>query len=267
MRDDPFFKDTPRNILDMAGEPLEFPILYYDFRTVMATFTAKTSGLKRLLPHDNFRPIEIRPGRGMLGIIALEYCDTSIGPYNEIAIIIPCKFPPKFAFPGFSAISMMLKKIFPVYIHHLPVTTEIALKAGIHFWNYPKFLAEITFQDYDRALEVTLREENNLILRILAQKLPLKKSGPIETHTYSVKEGTVMHTLIDMQAPRHGTAMMGSCAELELGEHPISKELVDLQLSRSPRSGIYGEGMMGKLYAPDKFWKADTLDIVSSETP
>ena len=62
MRDDPFFKDTPRKTLDMAGEPIEFPILYYDFRMISATFTAKTNEVKKILPHPNFKPIEIFPG-------------------------------------------------------------------------------------------------------------------------------------------------------------------------------------------------------------
>ena len=137
MRDDQFFKDTPRKTLDMAGESIEFPILYYDFRMISATFTVKTNKLKKLLPHPNFKPIEILPGTGMIIIVAFEYRDTSIGPYNEIALSVPVNFPPKFVFPGLSAISMILKNRFSVYIHHLPVTTEIARKGGIHFYNYP----------------------------------------------------------------------------------------------------------------------------------
>ena len=66
MRDDPFFKDTPRKALDMEGESIEFPILYYDFRMISSTFTAKTKKLKELLPHPNFKPIEIFPGTGMM---------------------------------------------------------------------------------------------------------------------------------------------------------------------------------------------------------
>jgi len=41
MRDDPFFEGTPRKTLDMEGESLEFPILYYDFRMISSTFSAK----------------------------------------------------------------------------------------------------------------------------------------------------------------------------------------------------------------------------------
>ena len=47
MRDDPFIIDTPRKTLDMAGQPIEFPILYYDCRWITAIFTARTSKLKK----------------------------------------------------------------------------------------------------------------------------------------------------------------------------------------------------------------------------
>ena len=264
MRDDPFFKDTPRKILDMAGEPIEFPILYYNLRLITAIFTAKTSGLKKLLPHANFKPIEIWPGTGMLGITAFEYSDTSIGPYNEIAIAVPVKFPPGFVFPGLSAIASMRKNFFSVYIHHLPVTTEIALRGGIHFWNYPKFLAEITFQDRGQNLEVTLKEKDELILKMLGKKPPLKKSGRLEFHTYSIKENIVMHGLVEGWAPRLGMVLMGNIAELEIGEHRIGKELAELNLSKTGKSGLYGEGVMTKLYNPDRRWNVDTLEVISS---
>jgi hypothetical protein len=259
MRDDPFFKDTSRRTLDMAGQSIEFPILYYDLRYITSIFTARTSRLKKLLPHPSFKPIEMWPGRAMLAITAFEYHDTSIGPYNEIAITIPIKYPPGFVLPGLAAISMMRKNVFPVYIHHLPVTTEIALKVGIHFWNYPKFLAEIAFQDQGDNLEVTLKEDDRLILKILARKLAAKQSTKLQFHTYSIKDSTIMHALVDGRAPRLGAVMMGNLARLELGGHQISKELVDLGLSNIACSGQYAEGAMTKLYDPDKRWSIDTL--------
>ena len=263
MRDDPFFEDTPIKTLDMEGEPFEFPVLYYNFRMISSTFTAKTKKLKKLLPHSNFKPIEILPGTGMLIITAFEYLDTAIGPYNEVAIAIPVRFPPGFVFPGLSAISMMRKNRFSVYIHHLPVTTEIARMGGVHFYNYPKFLSEITFEDQDQNLEVTLKEGDELILKMNAAKLPLKQSARLEFHTYSIKENVVMHTFVDGWAPRYGVKMMGHKAKLELGVHRISQEISELNLSKTSSSGQYAEGVMSKLHAPDQRWNVDTLAVVS----
>jgi len=263
MRDDPFFEDTPRKTLDMEGEPLEFPILYYDFRMISSTFSAKTKKLKKLLPHPHFKPVELLPGTGMLLVTAFEYLDTSIGPYNEVAIAIPVRFPPGFVFPGLSAISMMRKNRFSVYIHHLPVTTEIACMGGVHFYNYPKFLSEITFEDQDENLEVTLKEGDELILKMNAEKLPLKQSARLEFHTYSIRANVVMHTFVDGWAPKYGVKMMGHSAKLELGDHRISQEISELHLSKTSSSGQYAEGVMSKLHDPDQQWNVNTLAVVS----
>ena len=246
----------------MAGESIDFPILYYDLRAINTVFTVETGNLKKILPHPNFKPIELWPGTAMLAIAAFEYLDTSIGPYNEIGIAIPIKFPPGFVFPIFSALPMMFKNSFSVYVHHLLVTTEIAYQGGVHFYNYPKFLSEIIFQDQNDNLDVTLKEKGDLILKIRAKKLDLKKSARSESHTYSIKDNVVMHSIIEGWAPRFGMMMMGNMAELELGNHPISKELSALSLSKTARSGTYAEGMMMKLYDPDKRWDVETLDII-----
>jgi hypothetical protein len=263
VREHPFFEDTPRRSLDMAGQSIEFPVFYYDIRFITAIFTAKTSALRKLLPHPKFKPIQIWPGVGMLGIAAFEYRDTSVGPYNEIALTIPVKFPPKFIMPGFFAMKMIRRNLFPVYIHHLPVTTEIALKFGIHFYNYPKFPAEIIFQDRDESLEVVLKENDDLILKLLAKKLRLKRSVGFEFHTYSIKKNVVLHTQVEGWAPKFGSAKMGRIAELELGEHRISREIAELNLSRTARTGLYAEGAMTKLHTPDQQWCGDTLKLLS----
>jgi hypothetical protein len=263
MRDHPFFEDTPRKSLDMAGQSFEFPVFYYEVRFIIAIFTAKTTALRKLLPHPKFKPIQIWPGVGMLGIAAFEYRDTSVGPYNEIAITIPVKFPPGFMMPGLFAMKMMRKRLFPAYVHRLPVTTEIALKLGIHFYNYPKFLAEITFEDRDEKLEVTLKENDDLILKLLAKKLKLKKTAGFEFHTYSIKKNVVLHTQVEGWAPKFGSVKMGKIAELELGEHRISREIAELNLRRTAHTGLYAEGAMTKLQAPDKRWCGDTLELLS----
>ena len=262
MRDDPFFKHTPRKTLNMAGEPIEFPILYYDFRVIHATFNVKSSAINKLMPHSNYKPIEIWPGTGILGIAAFEYFDTSIGPYNEISISIPIRFPPGFTFPGLSAISMMRKKLFSLYIHYLPVTTEIALKAGIYFYNYPKFLSEISFKDDGQNLEVILEEKGDMILKLRSRKLPLNHTSRLTFHTYTIKDRVVMRTLVEGWAPKLGETTLRSRAELELGNHVISGELAQLNLSKRARSGMYAEGMMTKLYDPDVRWNVDTLEKI-----
>jgi hypothetical protein len=259
MRDDDFFKNTPSKTLKMNGESVDFPVLYFDFRFVTCVFTVKINRLKTILPHPDFVPIQVWPGTGMLAITAFEYRDTSIGPYNEVAISVPINFPPATFLGKHSALSIMRRNIYPVYIHHLPVTTEIARKGGVYYYNYPKFIAEIDFQEQNGFLVVYLKEKDELILRMSAKKIPIKKSDRFEFHTFSLKDNAVLHSLIEGLAPKTGQKILGRCGKLELGSHLISRELESLKPNQTAWSGTYGEGTMSKLYDPDKQWDRETL--------
>lgn len=263
MKDHNFFKDTPRKTLDMNGQAIEFPVLYYDFRFANCIFTAKIDRLKQILPHPQFVPIQIWPGTGLLNITAFEYRDTSIGPYNEVAIGVPVNFPPAGFLGKHSGLSIMSKSIYPVYIYQLPVTTEVARDGGVYFYNYPKFVAEIDFQDRDDFLEITLKEKDDLILKMMTKKLPLKKSASFELHTFSLKEQTIMHTLVEVLSAKYGKKSLGKFGELELGSHRISNELKQLKLKKTAWSGFCGDSTMSKLHDPDQYWDKDTLEPIS----
>ncbi len=71
-----------------------------------------------------------------------------------------------------------------------------------------------------------------------------------------------MRGLIQGCPPKIGETMLGGNAELELGNHRISKELGELNLSRTARSGMYTKGMMAKLYDADIRWSVDTLEKI-----
>lgn len=131
---------------------------------------------------ENFLPIQVIPGIGMLSICAFEYHDTSIRPYNEVAISVPINFPPASYLGKHTALSTMRQNIFPVYIYQLPVTSEIARDAGVYFYNYPKFLAEIDFLDREDSIEVTLREGNDLVLKMLG------RCGELELGSHKISE-------------------------------------------------------------------------------
>jgi hypothetical protein len=263
MRDDVFFENTPKKILDFKGEPAEFPALYYDFRFVNCIFTAKIDRLKQILPHPQFKPIPIWPGTGLLTVCFFEYRDSAIGPYNEVAINVPINFAPDSILSKTSALSSLRKNVFSIYILHLPVTTEIARDRGIYFFNYPKFLAEIECVEQDGSLEITLKEKEELILKMTANRLPLESSDTIEMHTFSLDEKKIMHSLVEVYASKFGKKTLGRCGELELGSHRISEELKGLKLSKSAWSGFCGDGTMAKLYDPDRFWDKETLQPLS----
>jgi hypothetical protein len=263
MRNDEFFKGTPRLTYEIKGRKVEFPVFYYDFSSVTATFIVKADKLSELLPHPHFIPAEMWPGAGVLAITAYEYRDTDIGAYNELSISIPINFDAATFLSGKSAISMLRRHKFAFYVHQLPVTTEAARLGGAYFYNYPKFLADITIEDKGERIEATLKEKDELILKMSAKKPPLRKTGPFEYHTFSIKDHAVLHTLIEGKAERIGYSMMGKFAKIELGDHAVAQELKDLNLGENAHSGQYTEGAMSKLHHPDKRWDFETLELIS----
>jgi hypothetical protein len=263
MRDDVFFENTPRETFQIDGQSVEFPVFYYDYRFLTCVVTAKSDKLNALLPHPEFKVAELWPGSGVLSMTAFEYRDTDLGPYNEVAISIPMYFPHADFVPEKSAIAMVRKNIFSMYVHQLPVTTEIARRGGVYFYNFPKFIADISFEDVDDKTVVVLKEKDDLILKITANKIPMKKSIDFEYHTFSMRDNLVLHSLIEGRAPKFGQIAMGRFAELELGGHPLGIELKEIGVGNIANNGLYAENAMCKLHYPSKQWNAETLELVS----
>jgi len=71
-------------------------ILYHDVSAAVGVFTAPTLKLKELLPTSRLIPAEIYPGKGLLGFLAADYRDTTIGPYKEFIIMVPVRYQPRF---------------------------------------------------------------------------------------------------------------------------------------------------------------------------
>lgn len=263
MRNSEFFEGVPRKTYEIQGQKIEFPVFYYDFSSVTASFIIKTSKLREVLPHPEFIPAEIWPGSGVLSVNAYEFRDTDIGPYNEVSVTVPINFEAADFLPKKSAISMLRKHKFALYVHRLPVTTEEARIGGVYFYNYPKFLADITIEDKGTTIEIILKEKDELILKMSAKKPPLKKSGIFEYHTFSIKDNEILHALIEGRAERTGYITMGKFAQIELGGHSVAEELKELNIGKVAYSGQCSEGAMIKLHHPDKSWNVETLELIS----
>jgi len=97
---------------------------------MMAFFPLPTRNVRALLPSPQLRPVEAVPGYAVLAFVAFEYRDTDIGPYNEVAVCVPVLYNSPLNLP---LVPLLLEKSYPglgFYVHHLPVTTDIACRAG-----------------------------------------------------------------------------------------------------------------------------------------
>jgi hypothetical protein len=117
-----------------------------------------------------------------------------------------------------------------MYTHRLPVTTEIARDAGVEFANYPKFLADITFEEANGALSCRLVEKQGHILSLTVSDLDLETGERMYIHSLTFREGRILRLEFVLSACEKGGSRNPKDAELELGDHPIAQELRDLGL-------------------------------------
>jgi len=165
-----FFAGIDQVELQVEGGRAKFPIFYRDARMFTLVLPANYLALRRMLPDARFAPAQVAPGVGAVYLAAFEYYDTDIQPYNEFAIGILLNAKDYAGIPGYNMLRQYFSHFFNAFVYHLPVTTEIALRAGRDFYNYPKFLAGIDFSDSGQGITCDLSRDGERIMTISGPK-------------------------------------------------------------------------------------------------
>ncbi len=215
--------------VDVGSAKVDLPIMYYREDSFMGIFAAAYAPVRARLPSEDLFPVRLPDGRATLAVIAFNYLETSIGPYGEVGIAIPCTYgreaPPLLPlalegrFPGWGG-----------FVLHLPVTSRAARDGGRVIYGYTKFVADMDFEKRPAYQQVRLAEGEAHILTLSVRQagLPLKDNRPIIT--YSVLDGQILKTTVPSRAVYQMGLRPGS-GVLELGDHPIADELRDLDVS------------------------------------
>jgi hypothetical protein len=209
----------------VAGQDVSLPILYRQASAFFAVFPAPIGGLQALLPE----PLEVAPvvpGFGAIGFGAFDYVHTSIGPYREMAVIVPSRYHPSWRAPLVPLLLEQRLPDFAMWVHRLPVSTEVALRAGIELWGYPKFLADMEVKTSGRDWHASLAAEGQDIFELTARapERPHPMRGAV--HTWSRKGDELLRTSIAYD--NVGREQLGGRAEVRFGDHPFGRELAAL---------------------------------------
>jgi hypothetical protein len=173
-----FFTDIEQiDVEFIPGVKGKLPLFYREARALGALLPANIMKLRRLLPDPRFKAAQIMPGVGGLLLGAFEYRDTDIGPYNEFAVAVLTNSPLYAGFPGYNLLRQAVDRFFSAFVVRLPVTTEVALKAGVDNYNFPKFIADIEFTDSGDTLECALGRDGERILSISCAKASGRNLG------------------------------------------------------------------------------------------
>jgi len=245
-----FFSDCrPGKRVTRGKATFELPILYFRDDAFLLFHTADLDQARALMPSDKLHPVRVSPRRTLLGVVAFNYIDTSIGPYGEVGIVLPVVYGKRPPLPILPGIIEAKYPGFGMLVLHLPVTKETARDAGRGIWGYTKFVSDMRFRHTPEYLQCRLSEGGAkiLTLRVARRGLVIKDEKPLIT--YSVKEGNLIKTSIPQRAIyRLSLNPRGSL--LELGNHPAAETISRLDISQKPvqsryfieRSGILPEG-------------------------
>lgn len=165
-----------------------------------------------------------------VALAALSYRETDLGPYNEVLIGIPCTLDERS--PQFTGILRSLPEVPMIYVHHLPVTTELARGPGIHFLAAPKYQADIAFEETEEWVRCRLAEKGTDVLTLEVRKGELEPAGRWSASMITAREGYPLRWGWVESEQRKRESHDSSDARLELGSHPIADELREMQLGR-----------------------------------
>jgi hypothetical protein len=132
------------------------------------------------------------------------------------------------------------------------VTTDAALRWGIDFSGFPKFLASIDFTDSDDWLSCELKEGDELICRLKGRKIatPMTKLMKFLIRLYQFKQP--QFTEFKMNARRLGISLKPKDIELEIGGvHPVARELSQILLVKRPVTYFFLPSVQFILYGPE----------------
>jgi hypothetical protein len=182
--------------------------------------------------------VETAPGRCHLVIAVIDYRENDLGDYREVGISL-------FVTPrGDDAAEA------GTYIVHLPVDQEFTCAAGKAIWGFPKTVQDIDFERGDGRLTTTLRMDGALALRLTIPATGDDEMPSLPMTSYTVIDG-VPHAVPFAQGGA-GSAVRadGEGVELELGDHPVGRELAALGLPAPAVLTTWTEHMRGTFEAP-----------------
>ncbi|MBI4957524.1 MAG: acetoacetate decarboxylase family protein [Myxococcales bacterium] len=212
-----------------SAGPCELPIVYRDGSAIGLMYLVEPALVGACLPavagRAPFEP-QLVLGQAVVQFALLEYRDTSIGRYNEVALAAQVRR--KGTAPSLVRTLLDLRGVEAQgnCFLNLPVTTEAACAAGRELWGFPKYVVDIETSFAPERVRVVQRGEFELVVG---------RAGPLVTPgipfvLLSAHGGRVLRTVVETEhRMRWGGARS---VELRLvGHGPTSDNLERLGLA------------------------------------
>lgn len=247
-----FFDGIGLSEITLGGEAFSLPVLYRDASQITLIFPARPGVVRQMMPRPDFSPATLAPGVAALALSVFEYRDTSIGPYNELAVSIPMVFGGR-VWPLATLVQQTARRTLHAWVQHLPVTTEAARAGGVEVYGFPKIVAGIdtAFSGEGGRISSELVCDGD---RVLALSAPAAAGGRVARMrylAYAIKAGRPIAAEVLVRAGGFVETWRPAGVTLEtFGDHPIAADLDRALLSRRPVLAHWIPELQSVLHAP-----------------
>ena len=216
------------------------PIVFNRSEASQTLHTAALEAVRECLPSDELYPVRLSADRAVIGVTSFRYDEiTSHGvhgqalmPYGEVMVAaLVTRRPAPRLLPLVAP--RLARQTVGAFVLHLPVTHRAARDGGRLAWGYPKFIADMAFEDSIETLRCRVSEAGQDILThtVWPRGRPSVMSG--STLLYSELEGE----LLALEVPISGIARQRrgpTGGRLEFGDHQVAEELQRLEINPEP---------------------------------
>jgi hypothetical protein len=224
----------------IQGQDVHMPVVVRDASAGSAMFLVPASGAQALIPGDAFRVIETDTGETQLVLVMVDYRDNDLGDYDEVGIVLFVR--PAGAGPEAAG----------TYIHRLPVNQSFTQEAGLKIWGFPKTIEQIEIAcDASRA-RVRLDMDGQHVFTLSVPRVVAESEAePRGQVGYTFIDGVPHVTKSTMEGATSVTPG-GDGVELELGPHPLARQLAELGLPKPSLLSSWTEHQRLRFEAPEK---------------
>lgn len=220
---------------DILGSTVTMPVQVRDASAGTVAYEVDAAAAPALLPAA-FEVVEVSPGRAHLAIVVVDYRDNDLGAYREVGLMF-------FVRPAGGGDD-------GTFIVRLPVDQPFTCEAGQRIWGFPKTLEQIDLDYADDSVTCALRMDGELVLRVRLPRDPgADGEMPLTPMTaYTILDNAPHATTFTQGGAGFSMAFDG--VELELGTHPVAKELASLGRSPTPAFATWTEHMRATFEDP-----------------
>jgi hypothetical protein len=226
---------------EILGRTLTMPVEVRTATAMTAMFSVPAAATQRLVDYSGLQVLQHRPRRAIVGLVFVRYVDGDLGQYDEFGVAVLVRNHDE---PGPAStlgnLRALAKGRAGVLIHRLPVDGEFTMAAGRQIWGFPKDLAEFDVDLTRPRRRVTLGQGGRLAVRLsVGRGLPVPGAGSaVSLRAYTHLDGVTRFTDWDMNPDGVRTRPGG--ARVELGDHPLARELAALGL---PKRALFSTSM------------------------